>query len=73
MHIDSYTFYFLMLFMNIHVGLKHISVLTTCTYMFRQVCIIEPLFFNTASGMHRRPFEGRHLVCYVANFLGVNS
>ena len=30
--------------------------------MFRQVCIIEPLFFKTMSGMHRRPFEGRHLV-----------
>ena len=30
--------------------------------MFRQVCIIEPSFFNTTSGMHRRPFEGRHLV-----------
>ena len=34
--------------------------------MFRQVCIIEPSFFNMtyASGMHRRPFEGRHLVIY---------
>ena len=28
---------------------QHTSVLTTCTYM-------------TTSGMHRRPFEGRHLV-----------
>ena len=41
---------------------QHISVLTTCTFMFRQVCTIEPLFFKTTSGMHRRPFEGRHLV-----------
>ena len=41
---------------------QHISVLTTCTFMFRQVCTIEPSFFNAASGMHRRPFEGRHLV-----------
>ena len=30
--------------------------------MFRQVCIIEPSFFNTTSGIHRRPLEGRHLV-----------
>ena len=30
--------------------------------MFRQVCIIEPSFFNTTSGMHRRPFEARQLV-----------
>ena len=30
-------------------GSQHISVLTTCTYM-------------TTSGMHRRPFESRHLV-----------
>ena len=37
-----------------------ISVLITCTFMFRQVCTIEPSFFNT-SGMHRRPFGGRHL------------
>ena len=28
---------------------QHISVLTKCTYMM-------------TSGMHRRPFEGRHLV-----------
>ena len=41
---------------------QHISVLTTCTIMFRQVCTIEPSFFKTTSGMHRRPFEGRHLV-----------
>ena len=39
-----------------------VSVLTTCTFMFRQVCIIEPSFFNAASGMYRRPFKGRHLV-----------
>ena len=41
---------------------QHISVLTTCTFMFRQVCIIEPSYFMTTSGMHSRPFEGRHLI-----------
>ena len=41
---------------------QHISVLTTYTFMFLQVCIIEHLFLNTTSGMHRRPFKGRHLV-----------
>ena len=41
---------------------QHISVLTTCTFLFRQVCTIEPSFFKAASGMHPRPFEGRHLV-----------
>ena len=25
---------------------QHISVLTTCTFTFRQICIIEPSFFN---------------------------
>ena len=30
--------------------------------MFRQVCTIEPSFFNATSGMDRRLFEGRHLV-----------
>ena len=52
---------------NIHVAMsQHISVLTTCTLMFRQVCIIEPSFFKMAyaSRMHRPPFEGRHLVIY---------
>ena len=44
----------------------YISVLTTCTFMFRQVCTIEPSFFNMTSGMHYRPFEGRHLVPYYA-------
>ena len=29
--------------------------------MFRQVCTIEPSFIM-ATGMHRRPFEGQHLV-----------
>ena len=45
---------------------QHISVLTTCTFMFQQVCTIEPSFFKMtyASGMHRPPFEGRHLVIY---------
>ena len=41
---------------------QDISVLTTCTFMFRQVCIIEPSFFNTTLGMHRRQIEGRYLV-----------
>ena len=40
----------------------HISVLIACTFMFRQFCTIESSFFNKTSGMHRRPFEGRHLV-----------
>ena len=30
--------------------------------MLRQVCTIGNSFFNTASGMHLRPFKGRHLV-----------
>ena len=33
--------------------------------MFRQVCIIEPSFFNATSKMHRRPIDGQHLVLYV--------
>ena len=49
----------------VHIdGLNNISVLTTCTFMFRQVCIIELSFFKRTSGMHRRSFEGRHLVLY---------
>ena len=40
---------------------RHISVLTSCTFMFRQVLIIEPSFCNTTSGMHCRPIQGRHL------------
>ena len=43
-------------------GSQHISVLTTCTFVFGQVCTIEPSFFNTTSGMHCLPFAGRHLV-----------
>ena len=41
---------------------QHISVLTTCTFTFRQVCTIEPSFLNTTTEMHRLLFEGRHLV-----------
>ena len=56
----AYTVYidgcFLMLSINIHVGLN------ICSFMLRQVCTIEPLFFETTSGIYRRPFEGRHLV-----------
>ena len=52
---------------------QHISVLTTCTFMFRQVCTIEPSFFNTTSGMHRRPLEGRHLVNYLFPFLSLKE
>ena len=52
---------------NIHVGV-YIYLLTTCTLMFRRVCTIEPPFFNTTSGMHRRPIEGRHLVKKILNF-----
>ena len=33
--------------------------------MFRQLGTIEPSFFKTTSGMHRPPFEGRHLVYYI--------
>ena len=40
---------------------QHISVLTTCTFMFLEVCTIEPSFFKTTSGVYRRPFESRHL------------
>ena len=57
---------FFSLSIKIHVGLN-IYVLTTCTFMFRQVCIIEPSFFNTTSGMHRRPSEGRQF--YFLTFL----
>ena len=32
--------------------------------MFRPVCAIEPSFFKTTSGMHRRLFEGLHLVFF---------
>ena len=38
------------------------SLMTTFTFLIRQIFIIEPLFLNTTSGMHRRSFEGRHLV-----------
>ena len=41
---------------------QRISVLTACTFMFRCACTIAPSFFKVTSGMHRRPFEGRHLV-----------
>ena len=44
---------------------QHIYVLTTCTFIFRQVCTIELSFFKTTSGMHRRHIEGRHLVHHV--------
>ena len=47
---------------------QHISVLTACTFMFRKVWIIEPSSFNTTSGMHRHPFEGRQLFFYDAFF-----
>ena len=43
---------------------QHISVLTTSTSVCRRVCTIEPSFCNTTSGMHPRPFEGRHLVSF---------
>ena len=41
---------------------QHISVLTTCIFMLRQVCTIESSFFKMTSGMHRRAFDGRNLV-----------
>ena len=37
---------------------QHISVLTTCTFMFRQVFTIEPSFFKTTSGVHRQILRG---------------
>ena len=43
-------------------GTQHISVLTTCTLMLRQVCTIESSFFKMTSGMHRRAFDSGHLV-----------
>ena len=57
---------------NINVGFNIYHI--TCTFMFRQVCTIEPSFFNATSGMHRRPFEGRHLVsCLFLKVWGVSS
>ena len=54
---------------NIHVGLNiAISVLATCTFMFRQVCTIELSLFKTTTRMHRRPFEACHLVFLVILF-----
>ena len=53
--------------MNIHEGLN-IYVLTTCTFIFRQVCTIEHSFFKTTSGMHRHPFEFRHLAILVISY-----
>ena len=44
---------------------QHISMLPTCTFMFRQVCTIKPSFFRTTCGMHRRPFKDRHLDIYI--------
>ena len=41
--------------------------------MFRQVCAIEPSFFNTTSGMHRHPFEGRHLVLNLYHYLEIRD
>ena len=43
-----------------------LAVLTTCTFILRQVCTIGPSFFNTTYGMHHRPIKGRHLVFIVA-------
>ena len=58
--------------MNIQVGLKiYLCLLATCTFKFRQVCIIESLFIKTTSGMHR-PFEGRHLVLFNGNVLSLS-
>ena len=44
---------------------KYVSTYICVNYMHISVstsCIIEPSFFNTTSGMHRRLFEGRHIV-----------
>ena len=43
---------------------QHIFVLTTWTFYALTSLHHWTCFFNTASGMHRRPFKGRHLVVY---------
>ena len=47
---------------------QHMWVLTKCTFIFRQVCTIELHSLIRHRGMHRRHFEGRHLV-YVYDWL----
>ena len=72
-YIYIYSYLYIYIYMYIYIYISkciyiyiyiyiYISVLTSCTFMFRQVCTIEPSFFKTTSGMHRRPFEGRYLV-----------
>ena len=41
--------------------------------MYRQVCTIEPSFYKTTSGMHRRLLEGRHVVTTVQIFSDIFS
>ena len=65
----------IMLPINIHVVLNiAISMLTTCTYIVRQVCTFEPSFFSLRR--HRRCIvvvssrpEGRHLVIHISFLL----
>ena len=60
-HIDGsafscYAWTFMKISAYICVNYMHIYVST--------VCAIEPSFFKTTLGMHRCPFEGRHLVSF---------
>ena len=50
---------------------QHISVLTTCTFMSRQVFPIRPSFFKTTLKMHLRPFECRHLAKILSTYLSM--
>ena len=66
---------FIMASINIHViiiGLNIISTITTCTFMFQQICTIDPLFFKTSSGMHRHPLQGQQF-CMLAIKINFNS
>ena len=49
---NPYTF----MWVSTHICVNYMHII------FLQVCIIGPSFFTATSGMHRRLFEGRHLV-----------
>ena len=55
--------------LKINAYLTYICINYMHIYVFRQVCTIEPSFFETTSGMHRRPFECRHLVLMCSFFM----
>ena len=63
----------IMLIINIQVGLHiYICVNFMHIYVSASFTIGPSFFFETTSGMHRRPFEGRHLavfVIYIFTFL----